>query len=280
MTARRSGKGASMRRVSHLLLMFFFCATAVAFAQSDYKVVSVTDGGTISGTVKWSGPVPKNLDYPINKDPQVCDPDGKKMTSLERLIIGPEGGVANTIVYIRNISAGKALSLPEQRRRLDQRHCRYIPHILLVPQNANLDMMSSDATLHTIHMDGAASFNLPFPFTGRVTERTMTTPGLVNLRCNGGHVWMNAEMMVVSHPYYAVTDESGRFELNDVPPGNYELVAWHEGWTLLGKEHAFDVLTEKSVERPLFSQPKTWEKSVTVNGNGTSSVDFVLSNAK
>jgi hypothetical protein len=70
-----------------------------------------------------------------------------------------------------------------------------------------LSMQSSDATLHTIHMDGAASFNLPFPFVNRVTERTMSTPGLVHLRCNGGHVWMNAEMMVVPHPYYAVTDE-------------------------------------------------------------------------
>ena len=59
-------------------------------------------------------------------------------------------------------------------------------------------MMSSDATLHTIHMDGAATFNLPFPFTDHVTSRAMSTAGLVHLRCNGGHVWMNAEMMVVS----------------------------------------------------------------------------------
>ena len=123
--------------------------------------------------------------------------DGKKTASLERLIVGPEGGVANTIVYLKNISAGKGMDLPEQRRHLDQKHCRYIPHILLVPQNAELQMQSSDATLHTIHMDGAASFNLPFPFTNQITSRTMATPGLVNLRCNGGHVWMNAEMMVV-----------------------------------------------------------------------------------
>ena len=213
------------RAVSHyfLLLSFLVAASAAAFSQSDYKVISVVDGGTISGTVKWSGPVPRALDFPITKDPQICDPESKKTADLERLIVGPQGGVANAIVYLKNISSGKALELPEQRRHLDQKRCRYVPHILLIPENASLSMMSSDATLHTIHMDGAATFNLPFPFSDRPTLRTMATPGIVHLRCNGGHVWMNAEMMVAAHPYYAVTDESGRFELTDVPPGTYQI---------------------------------------------------------
>jgi hypothetical protein len=254
----------------------FFAATAAAFAQSDYKVLAVADGGTISGTVKWSGAVPRALDFPITKDPQICDPDSKKTADLERLVIGSDGGVANSVVYLKNITSGKALELPEQRRHLDQKRCRYIPHILLVPQGATLEMTSSDATLHTIHMDGAATFNLPFPFTGRVTSRSMPAPGLVHLRCNGGHVWMNAEMMVVTHPYYAVTDESGRFEFTGVPPGTYQIVAWHEGWTLAGKEQAYDVLTERSVQRPVFSEAKTWEKSVTVNANQATTVNFVI----
>jgi hypothetical protein len=270
-------KGRVMRRrFLHFALTLFVTASAVAFAQGDYKVVTVTDGGTISGTVKWSGPVPHSLDFPITKDPQVCDPDSKKTTDLERLVIGQQGGVANTVVYLKNISSGKALELPEQRRHLDQKGCRYIPHILLVPEKSSLDMQSSDATLHTIHMDGAATFNLPFPFPNRVTSRTMPSAGLVHLRCNGGHVWMNAEMFVVTHPYYAVTDESGRFEFTDVPPGNYQIVAWHEGWGLAGKEQAYDVLTERSVQRPVFTDAKTWEKSVTVTANQASTVNFVI----
>ena len=262
-----------------LMVLLVFISTAVlGLGQSQYKVINVVDGGTISGTVKWSGPVPRNLTFPITKDPQICDPDSKKTGELERLILGSEGGVANTVVYLKDISSGKAMDLPEQRRHLDQKRCRYIPHILLVPQNAALSMQSSDATLHTIHMDGAASFNLPFPFTNQVTSRTMATPGLVHLRCNGGHVWMNAEMMVVSHPYYAVTDESGKFEFTDVPPGTYQIVAWHEGWTVAGSEHAYDVLTEHKVERPIFTEPKTWEKPVSVSANQSTVVNFVISN--
>lgn len=266
----------SQRRL--LLCLFLFAAAALLSAQSNYRVIPVPNGGTISGTVKWSGPVPRRLEFPVIKDPQICDPEAKKTVDLERLIVGSQGGVADTIVFLKNISSGKAFDLPEQRRHLNQVHCRYVPHILLVPQDAALQMESADATLHTIHMDGAATFNLPFPFTHQVTTRTMSTPGLVHIQCNGGHVWMNADMMVAPNPYYAVTDESGQFEFKDVPPGTYEIVAWHEGWGVAGKQQVYDVLSQSKVNRPLFTQPKSWEKSVTVSGSQTSVVNFVISN--
>ena len=89
---------------------------------------------------------------------------------------------------------------------------------------------------------------------------------------------MNAEMFVAPHPYYAVTDESGHFQLTDVPSGTYEIVAWHEGWNMTGKESAYDVLTEHSVQRPVFSAATTLEKSVTVRANQDRTVEFLLSN--
>jgi hypothetical protein len=58
------------------------------------------------------------------------------------------------------------MEIPEARRSLDQKHSRYEPHILLVPENGPLQLKSSDAVLHTVHMDGAATYNLPFPFHG------------------------------------------------------------------------------------------------------------------
>lgn len=268
-----------MTRVPKLgaLAVLLLLAAAPARAQSDYQVVTVGNGSRIVGTVKWSGPLPHLARFPINKDPQVCDPEHNKTLDLERLVVGPQGGVANTVVFLQDINRGKAMDLPAPRRHLDQKHCRYEPHILLVPQNGVLQMKSSDATLHTLHMEGAASYNLPFPFQDRVIERPMPEAGLVTLRCNGGHTWMNAEMVVARHPYYTVTDESGHFALTDVPPGTYTLVAWHEGWGLVGVHPVFDVLTEKPVQRPIFTGPRTWEKKVTVAPNGSSEVDFTLS---
>lgn len=248
----------------------------IAAAQSGYHVVSLSSSGTIVGTVKWSGPLPHLAAYPITKDPAICDPDSHKTRDLERLIVSPQGGVANTVVFLKNISSGKAMEMPEPLRFLDQRHCRYEPHILLVPQSEILKMKSSDATLHTVHMTGAATYNLPFPFPNQVISRPMQSAGLVDLKCNGGHVWMNAELMVVPHPYYVVTDESGRFELNNVPPGSYEIVAWHEGWDVVRQEAAFDVLTERRIQRPVFTQPKTWEQHVTVNADEKAVVNFVI----
>jgi Polysaccharide lyase family 4, domain II len=259
---------------------FLLCTVGQMFAQADYKVINVVDGGTISGTVKWAGPLPRTLGFPINKDQAICDPESRKYADLERLIIGQQGGVANTVVFLKNVTQGKAFDLPPQLRHLDQKHCRYVPHILLVPENQDLSMQSSDPTLHTIHMEGAATYNLPFPFVNKVSTRTMPNAGLVSLRCNGGHVWMNAEMMVVRHPYYAVTDESGQFEFTGVPPGTYQIVAWHEGWGMAGKEQAFDVLTEHKIERPVFTEPRTWEKSITVGGNQSVNINFVISNSK
>lgn len=253
-------------------------SAGAALCQTVYQVLPVDNAGKIVGTVKWSGPLPHLSRFPITKDLQVCDPEQHKTVDLERLVIGPQSGVANTVVFLRDITSGKAMDLPVPRRHLDQKHCRYEPHILLVPQNAVLQMKSSDATLHTLHMEGAATYNLPFPFQNRVIERSMTEAGLVALRCNGGHTWMNAEMVVAPHPYYAVTDASGHFELTGVPPGAYTLVAWHEGWGLVGVHPVIDVLTEKHVQRPIFTEPRTWENKVTVLPKSSSQVDFTISN--
>ena len=247
------------------------------YAQNEYQIVQINKGATIAGTVKWSGPEPRPLTFPITKDPQICDPASQKRADLERLVIGPEGGVANTVVYLKNISKGKSMQLSNAKPLLDQKHCRYEPHIILVPRGGELQMKSSDATLHTIHMEGAATYNLPFPFQNQVVSRTFSSPGMVSLKCNGGHVWMNAELFVVPHPYYAVTDVNGNFQMTDVPPGTYEIVAWHEGWKLTHEEKTFDVLTQRSVGRPVFTEARTWEKSVTVNANEMAHVSFVIS---
>src|SRR5579884_3981538 len=233
-----------------LLLML---SASIAAAQQ-YQVVNVIDGATITGRVTWNGGVlPKRVAVPISKDNKICDPNSEKVRDMERLIVSDDGGVANTVVYLKNISKGKAFDLPTTRQMIDQKQCRYVPHIALVPQNGNVQLESSDPILHTAQMAGAASYNIPFPFQNQFVSRTMHQPGLVDIKCNAGHMWMNAEVLVVPHPYYAVTDEHGKFTITGVPPGSYEIEAWHEGWKIAKEETVLDVGTQKPTKRYLFS---------------------------
>ena len=98
-----------------------------------YEVLNVESGGSISGSVKWRGPIPKIPRLPVTKDPRICDPDGAKTLDLERLVIGADGGVANTVVYLKDVRGGKAWDLPVSEQTLDRKACIYRPHILLVP---------------------------------------------------------------------------------------------------------------------------------------------------
>jgi hypothetical protein len=264
--------------VSNLAIVAaLFSAPFCAAQSSTYRVVVVEDGGTIKGSVKWQGPLPHLVPSQINKDPQICDPEGGKLRDLERLIVGANGGVANTVVFLKNITSGKAMDLPEARRALNQKNCRYEPHILLVPLAGELQVKSSDPLLHTVHMSGAADYNLPFVSKGQVAQRTMNREGEVSLRCNAGHVWMNGEMIVAPHPYYAVTGQDGNFEITQVPTGDYEIVAWHEGWKVVGESPLYDVMTQLRVKRPVFSAPVTWSRHVTVPAHDAVQVTFTLS---
>jgi hypothetical protein len=83
---------------------------------------------------------------------------------------------------------------------------------------------------------------------------------------------MNTEMMVVSHPYYAVTDESGQFEVT--ASGN--LSYWHEGWEVLGAAAILRRFDRTESRAPPYSEPKTWKQSVSVSSNQPSAVTFVI----
>jgi hypothetical protein len=265
--------------MKYLLGLVSLCAVVLVpflAGQDTYQVVSVQDGGTIKGTVKWQGALPHLVPSEIDKDVEVCDPLGQKHRDLERLLVSSNGGIANTVVFLRKVTRGKAMDLPLQRRSLNQKSCRYEPHLLLVPVQATLTVKSSDPLLHTVHMSGNADYNLPFTTEGQEITRPMPREGVVSLRCNAGHVWMNGEMIVAKHPYYSVTDENGNFELTGVPPGNYEIVAWHEGWRVVGERAVYDLATQMRVKRPVFSDPIMWSKSVTVPARANAEVDFTL----
>ncbi len=260
-----------MKGLKIVLLSLLLLAAAVpAAAQTTGYVGGDVEGGAkITGKVTWSGAKPALEAFAINKNPEVCDTGGGGKRSSNRLVIGKGGGVANAVVYLEGVTAGKPM--PAEAVTLDQKGCRYDPHIVLVPKKAELTMSSSDAILHNIHMFGAAVYNLPFPDQDTVAKK-MRKGGLVRIQCDAGHGWMSAYAWVISHPYYALTDENGAFTLTDVPPGKYTIKMWHESWEVAEKIEKDGVVTGYD-----FKDPVEQTKEVEVASGGSAGVDFSLS---
>ena len=210
----------STSRLGAILLALLLSA-AVAAA---YTGTAVSGGGAIAGTVTAPGakaPAP----IKVTKDTQVCSATHQP----ETVVIGPGGALANAVVYLKDIATGKPLE-KTAKASLDNKGCRYVPHVAVVPVGSTLTIQSSDNVLHNVHalMGSDTLFNVALPIPGMQMPQTMRKPGIVSVKCDAGHTWMAATIFVVEHPYYTVTDGAGKFELKDVPPGTYTLVAWHE----------------------------------------------------
>ncbi len=258
-----------MRGLKFVLPGLLLVAATLPVAAQTYVGGDVEGGAEITGQVTWSGARPALEDFAINKNPDVCDTGGDGKRASNRLVIGKGGGVANAVVYLEGVTAGKPM--PAETVTLDQKGCLYDPHIVLVPKKAELSMSSSDAILHNIHMFGAAVYNLPFPDQNTVAKK-MRKGGLVRIQCDAGHGWMSAYAWVMSHPYYALTGDDGTFALTDVPPGNYTVKMWHESWEVAEKIEKDGVVTGYD-----FKDPVEQEKEVEVASGGSASVDFSLS---
>jgi hypothetical protein len=186
--------------------------------------------GVIEGTIRLDGPAPVVAARPIAKDASVCG----REAPAESVVVGKAGALANVVVSVTDARFAGAPPATSGAS-VDQRGCRYLPHVQAVTVGSPLAVMNNDAILHNVHGSVAAAggsaltvFNVAMPIKGQQLPVTMGKPGLVRLRCDAGHGWMSAWVYVFSHPYFAVTDDKGVFVIRDVPPGDHVLELWHE----------------------------------------------------
>lgn len=213
-----------IKAISRLFPAFFSILLLSAAAAGDYRGSPVTGGGAVAGTVTAPGakaPAP----IKVTKDPQVCSATHQP----ETVVVGPGGALANAVVYLKDIATGKPLD-KAAKASLDNKGCSYVPHVAVVPVGSTLTIHSSDNVLHNTHalIGSDTIFNVALPLPGMQIPQVLKKPGIVTVKCDAGHTWMSAFIHVVEHPYYAVTDASGKYELKDVPAGTYTLVVWHE----------------------------------------------------
>ncbi len=199
---------------------------AKAAPSSTYTATTVVAGSTVSGTVTYSGtaPAPKKLE--VTKDVAVC---GKEGHVDESLVVGANKGIQNVVVSIKGIKQGKAMDALGASFVLDQKVCAYKPHVLVVPINKPVKIINSDGILHNIHTYGKKNppKNIAQPKFKKELTETFAHPEVLPVKCDV-HGWMSAWIVAVDHPYYTVTDATGKFSIADVPAGTYTVEFWQE----------------------------------------------------
>ena len=198
---------------------------------------------SVSGRVVFEGTPPAPETIKVKSERLTCG----DVKEVHHLILGRDQGVANAVVTILGV---KEKSAPAPKESvLDQVKCEYKPHVQVLSVGSTLKITSSDPILHNthgFHEDGSTAFNAAIPITGMKVPVMINRPGVIKVRCDAGHTWMNAYIVGVDHPYYALTNENGNFKIDNVPPGTYEIEVWHE-W--LGKHRESITISESGVSR-------------------------------
>jgi len=224
-----------------------------------YEEIQVSDGGTLTGTVKLEGQVPKPKGYNLMTlpDPFYCGriSDGQGWRILQPFNVGPAGEFRDVVVYLERVERGKPFegdSLP----KIEARDCQFLPFTSVVRDDQSVTVVNMDPVMHDIqayetsHLGPRVLFNVPLPMNPQhprnfkdrsdaalyhkhmagspMKELVKLTKGrqIFVMQC-GFHAYMESWGLAVTNPYFAKTDEQGRFTLTDVPPGTYKLVVWH-----------------------------------------------------
>ena len=133
-----------------------------------------------------------------------------------------------SVVYLER-APRRAFGEPDERRaRIDQRNERFVPHVVAVTVGSIVDFPNNDNTYHNVFsLSEAKSFDLGRYAAGRSKSVRFDRPGIVRVFCDI-HSHMSAFVLVFAHRFFAVTDEEGRYQLDNVPPGTYTVVLWNE----------------------------------------------------
>ena len=189
--------------------------------------VSSALSGSLSGRVNFDGKPPKNKTLRMDADP-VCGSSHKEPVYRQSFILDKEGYLKNVMVYLKDVKYdGK---IPETPAILDQNGCIYSPHVQGIMNGQNLIIKNSDATLHNIH--GLPKINSEFNFAMPkvVKEKAIKIDKPehpIFIKCDV-HPWMKSYISVFDHPYFAVTNDTGYFKIDNIPPGKYNVIAWQE----------------------------------------------------
>jgi plastocyanin len=222
-------------RVIAVVCVFFVVVVFFVF----FVVRTLAVNGAIRGRVELRRVAP-----PIERRPTVAElgaPAALRDIS-DRL---------RSVVYLEAAPRGAFEQTEPGRAVMDQREERFVPHVLAVTTGTTVDFPNTDHIYHNVFsLSKTKQFDLGRYAAGRSKPVRFDRPGIVRVFCDI-HSHMNAFILVFSHPFFAMTDTDGRYRIDNVPPGSYNVIAWNEGTA---------------------SEPK----AITVPDGGAAELDFTL----
>ncbi len=214
-------------KVAGMLAVVVLIATA---ALMHSPKVNAAGDSTVTGTIKLDGTPPHQRPIDMSKEPSCAKEHAAHPITTESVVVGPNGGLANVVLYLSDgLSSGAASQVPSKPAEIDQKGCQYIPHVVVLDANQDLKVVNSDQTSHNIHplpqknqqWNKSQPPGTP-PFDVKFSNEEVAIP----VKCNI-HPWMHGYIAVVKGPY-AITNADGSYTMTGVPPGTYTLTAWQE----------------------------------------------------
>jgi len=219
-----------------------------------YTEIQVTNGGSITGTVKLNGlePAPLAFNLAISSDPAFCGriSTGSGWRLLDQFNVSPEGALQNVVVMLEGIDRGKPFEMTHAT--VEAKDCIFSPNVMVVRDQQEVRVRNMDPIIHDVQVYETAPFGSAIIFHRplrmnphhimREPQSHDHSPGepmidtfrfsrgrrIFLIEC-GFHAYMQTWGVAVNNPYYAFTDSEGRFTISDIPEGVYSLVAWHPG---------------------------------------------------
>ena len=201
-------------------------ATVISTPAQPYRATQVVGGGKLSGTVDFDGVMPADSTITLSAETAGCG-----QTIRLKQVENSGTRIGGAVVWLTDIRSGKQLPM-QKRFELVNEDCLLSPHVQAVVASGTLNVASEDVAMHrdriinvgTGEVEGIAPFNdngevVPF-------DRLLTKTAQLEVICDL-HPWSKAHILVVDHPYFAMTERSGSFSIDDIPPGTYHVKAWH-----------------------------------------------------
>ena len=224
-----------MKKILPIVTLIISISFLVSTSGWAYQEMEVTNGGTIQGKVTLIGEMPYPRIYHLILFPNIdmcaeVDTDDEMNRVLEDFKVSPDGGLKDVVVTIKHVDAGKPFN--KEPINITAENCKFLPDVNVIRQGESFKIDNIDAVMHNSQVyqkeRGKILLNIPIPAEevsdGKITFKKKYK--IMQMIC-GMHEFMQTWGYRVQNPYYAQTKIDGNFKIDNIPPGEYKVTAWH-----------------------------------------------------